>query len=39
MSAEEERTAARRARLWLGSRVGEMPALATYLNAWDREHP
>lgn len=39
LSSEEERSVARRARLWLGSRVGEMPALSVYLTAWDREHP
>src|SRR4051794_23001099 len=39
LSSEQEQSLARRARLWLGSRVGELPALTTYLAAWDREHP
>jgi 3'-5' exonuclease len=39
MPADQERALVRRARLWLGSRVGELPALSTYLTAWDREHP
>jgi predicted PolB exonuclease-like 3'-5' exonuclease len=39
LTAEDERALARRARLWLGSRTDELPALRTYLAAWDREHP
>jgi predicted PolB exonuclease-like 3'-5' exonuclease len=36
---EDERALARRARLWLGNKAKEMPALHTYLTAWDRTHP
>jgi predicted PolB exonuclease-like 3'-5' exonuclease len=39
LKGEEERALARRARLWLGGKVGELPALHTYLAAWDRAHP
>jgi predicted PolB exonuclease-like 3'-5' exonuclease len=39
LSAEQERALARRARLWLGTRAEELPALRPYLEAWDREHP
>lgn len=36
MTIEEERHLAQRARLWLGTRLSESPALETYLSAWDR---
>ena len=36
---EHERVLARRARGWLGARAAELPALHTYLAAWDRTHP
>jgi predicted PolB exonuclease-like 3'-5' exonuclease len=39
MTAEDERALARRARIWLGNKAGELPALQTYLAAWDRAHP
>jgi predicted PolB exonuclease-like 3'-5' exonuclease len=39
VSSEDERALARRARLWLGQKVGELPALEAYLAAWDRLHP
>jgi hypothetical protein len=39
MTIDEERARARRARLWLGSKVDELPALRGYLEAWDRAHP
>jgi predicted PolB exonuclease-like 3'-5' exonuclease len=39
ITSEQERALARRARLWLGHKVGELPALQTYLDAWDRIHP
>jgi hypothetical protein len=35
---DEELALARRARTWLGARVAELPALRTYLDAWDRLH-
>jgi predicted PolB exonuclease-like 3'-5' exonuclease len=39
MSLDDERTLARKARAWLGNKVGELPALKTYMEAWDRTHP
>src|SRR5204862_6183234 len=36
---DEEQALARRARAWLGTRVAEWPALTTYLQAWDENHP
>jgi predicted PolB exonuclease-like 3'-5' exonuclease len=39
LPAEEERALARRARLWLGAKAADLPALHTYLGAWDRAHP
>jgi predicted PolB exonuclease-like 3'-5' exonuclease len=39
VSAEEERELARQARAWLGGKAAELPALATYLENWDRAHP
>lgn len=36
---EHEDLLARRARLWLGHKRKDLPALATYLEAWDRTHP
>jgi predicted PolB exonuclease-like 3'-5' exonuclease len=39
LKTEEERALARRARLWLGSKSAELPALHTYLAAWDQAHP
>jgi hypothetical protein len=39
LTTEVEQALARRARIWLGSRVAELPALATYLEVWDRAHP
>ena len=36
MSAEDEQALALRARLWLGQKVRELPALETYVAAWDR---
>jgi predicted PolB exonuclease-like 3'-5' exonuclease len=39
LKPEEERALARRARLWLGSKTAQWPALHTYLAAWDRTHP
>jgi hypothetical protein len=36
---EEERLLARRARAWLGHKMTELPALKTYLEAWDATHP
>jgi predicted PolB exonuclease-like 3'-5' exonuclease len=36
---EVERALARRARAWLGTKVAELPALATYLANWDKGHP
>jgi len=39
MPAEQERALARRARLWLGHKAQELPALRPYLEAWDRLHP
>ena len=38
LKPEDEKALARRARLWLGSRVALLPALHTYLAAWDRAH-
>jgi predicted PolB exonuclease-like 3'-5' exonuclease len=35
---EQERALVRRARAWLGGKVGELPALRTYLESWDRAH-
>jgi hypothetical protein len=39
MPAEQERALARRARLWLGHKAQDLPALRPYLEAWDRLHP
>jgi hypothetical protein len=39
LSGEDERAVARRARLWLGTRTATLPALHTYLAAWDQAHP
>lgn len=39
LTAELEQTLARKARAWLGTKLGELPALQTYLDAWDRLHP
>jgi hypothetical protein len=39
MTGEEERALARRARIWLGHKQRDFPALATYIAAWDRLHP
>jgi predicted PolB exonuclease-like 3'-5' exonuclease len=39
MTVEVERILARKARAWLGSKVTEMPALHTWLAAWDQLHP
>jgi hypothetical protein len=38
LKPEEERALARRARLWLGHKAAGLPALHTYLAAWDRTH-
>lgn len=38
MTIEEERVLARRARLWLGNKVSELPMLQNYIEAWDRAH-
>jgi predicted PolB exonuclease-like 3'-5' exonuclease len=35
---EQERALARRARAWLAGKVGDLPALRTYLEKWDRTH-
>jgi hypothetical protein len=35
-TAEAEEMLARRARLWLGGRLGDYPKLAGYLAEWDR---
>jgi predicted PolB exonuclease-like 3'-5' exonuclease len=39
ISSEEEQALARRSRAWLGQKATEIPALRTYLEAWDRDHP
>jgi predicted PolB exonuclease-like 3'-5' exonuclease len=39
MTAEVEQMIARRARVWLGARAAEVPALGRYLQEWDRLHP
>jgi hypothetical protein len=39
MTREDEQAHARRARLWLGNKVKDLPALRKYLSAWDRLHP
>jgi 3'-5' exonuclease len=39
VSADEERALARRARVWLGAKAEELPALRAYLDCWDKEHP
>ncbi len=39
LPAEQESALARRARLWLGTRAADLPALHTYLTAWDQAHP
>jgi predicted PolB exonuclease-like 3'-5' exonuclease len=39
LTAEIEQTLARKARDWLESKLEDLPALATYLAAWDRLHP
>lgn len=39
LPAEEERSLARRAALWLRQKVSEWPALDTYLGTWERTHP
>jgi predicted PolB exonuclease-like 3'-5' exonuclease len=39
LTPEEEQALARRARVWLGAKAAELPALHQYLEAWDREHP
>jgi 3'-5' exonuclease len=39
MTIDEEQALARRARVWLGNRGGDSPALRGYLAAWDRAHP
>jgi predicted PolB exonuclease-like 3'-5' exonuclease len=39
LTLQDERALARRARLWLGNKAAEAPALHTYLDAWDRTHP
>jgi predicted PolB exonuclease-like 3'-5' exonuclease len=39
MTIDEERALARRARVWLGNKVDELPMLRTYVEAWDRAHP
>jgi predicted PolB exonuclease-like 3'-5' exonuclease len=36
---EHERVLARKARIWLGNKSREIPALAGYLEAWDKTHP
>jgi predicted PolB exonuclease-like 3'-5' exonuclease len=36
--AEHEKALVRKARAWLGEKAAELPALATYLAAWDRTH-
>jgi predicted PolB exonuclease-like 3'-5' exonuclease len=38
LTPENERALARRARTWLGAKAEELPALRTYLEAWDRAH-
>lgn len=39
LTPEDEQELARRARSWLGTRLEQLPALRSYLEAWDREHP
>jgi len=39
MPFEIEQALARRARIWLGNKAQELPALAMYLEAWDKMHP
>ncbi len=39
LTLEAERSLARKARAWLENKATEMPALLTYLRAWDRTHP
>jgi predicted PolB exonuclease-like 3'-5' exonuclease len=39
LTLEDERALARRARVWLGNKAKEVPALHTYLAEWDRTHP
>jgi predicted PolB exonuclease-like 3'-5' exonuclease len=39
LTSDNERATARRARLWLGARAADLPALHTYLAAWDQAHP
>jgi predicted PolB exonuclease-like 3'-5' exonuclease len=38
MTPEVERSLARKARQWLGNKAAELPALHTWLAAWDRTH-
>ena len=39
MPSEVEQMIARRARVWLGAKAEEVPALRRYLEVWDRLHP
>jgi predicted PolB exonuclease-like 3'-5' exonuclease len=39
LTVEQENALVRRARVWLGNKSQELPALQTWLDAWDRLHP